>query len=143
MANATPHRTPNPRALKFVLDVTLADRIDAHRGDPSSDPFVSTVLATDGVESVFGVNDFVTVTRTPEADWDPIVCAVQEAAAAHLRGSGSAAAVDEVAEARRLLREAATRKPPAPIALGRPPRRLPGDTDEGRDGRSAGDTDDG
>ncbi len=122
MASATPHRTPNPRALKFVLDVNLPERIDAHHGERSGDPFVRAVLDVPGVESVFGVNDFVTVTRAPEADWDPIVCAVQDAAGAHLHGSGAPPAVDEVAEARRLLREAATRKPPAPVTLGRPPR---------------------
>lgn len=123
MARATPHRTPNPRALKFVLDVTLPARIDAHRGDGSADPFVAEVLAVDGVESVFGVNDFVTVTRAPEAGWDPIVCAVQDAAEAHLHASDAPPAVDEVAEARRLLREAATRRPPAPVSLG--PTRTP------------------
>jgi hypothetical protein len=42
------------------------------------------LFAAPGVASVFGVNDFVTVTRTPGADWDPIVTAVREAAAAHL-----------------------------------------------------------
>jgi hypothetical protein len=30
------------------------------------------------------VNDFVTVTRQPGADWAPIVAAVQAAAATHL-----------------------------------------------------------
>lgn len=119
MASATPHRTPNPRALKFVLDVTLTERIDAHRGDPSVDPFVREVLSVEGVESVFGVNDFVTVTRAAEADWDPIVCAVQDAAEAHLGAGNGPPAVDEVAEARRLLREAATRRPPAPVSLSR------------------------
>jgi len=33
---------------------------------------------------VFGVNDFVTVTRRPGAAWDPIVEGVQAAAAEHL-----------------------------------------------------------
>ena len=32
---------------------------------------------------MFGVNDFVTVTRQPGADWEPIIAAVH-AAAAHL-----------------------------------------------------------
>jgi hypothetical protein len=36
------------------------------------------------VASVFGVNDFVTVTRQPGADWGPITEAVQAAAAEHL-----------------------------------------------------------
>ena len=42
------------------------------------------VFAAGGVASIFGVNDFVTVTRSPGAEWDPIVAAVQEAAAEHL-----------------------------------------------------------
>jgi len=33
---------------------------------------------------VFGVNDFVTVTREADAEWDPIVAAVQAAAASLL-----------------------------------------------------------
>ena len=39
------------------------------------------VFAVDGVASVFGVNDFVTVTRRSGADWEPIISAVQSAAA--------------------------------------------------------------
>ena len=46
--------------------------------------FAEEVFAVDGVASVFGVNDFVTVTRQPGADWGPIVAAVQAAAEAHL-----------------------------------------------------------
>jgi hypothetical protein len=36
------------------------------------------------VASIFGVNDFVTITRSAGATWDPIVEAVQAAAAEHL-----------------------------------------------------------
>jgi hypothetical protein len=36
------------------------------------------------VANLFGVNDFVTVTRQPGADWDPIIAAVRAAAAEHL-----------------------------------------------------------
>jgi hypothetical protein len=42
------------------------------------------VFSAPGVVSLFGVNDFVTVTRSSEADWAPIIAAVQEAAAAYL-----------------------------------------------------------
>jgi hypothetical protein len=38
----------------------------------------------DGVASVFGVNDFVTVTRQPGADWEPIIAAVQTSAETYL-----------------------------------------------------------
>ena len=47
-------------------------------------PFAADVFAAGGVASVFGVNDFVTVTRQPGADWEPIIAAVHAAAEAHL-----------------------------------------------------------
>lgn len=47
-------------------------------------PFARHVFAAGGVASVFGVNDFVTVTRQPGAGWEPIVAAVHDAASAHL-----------------------------------------------------------
>jgi hypothetical protein len=47
-------------------------------------PFAADVFAAGGVASVFGVNDFVTVTRQPGADWAPIIAAVQAAAEVHL-----------------------------------------------------------
>jgi hypothetical protein len=84
MATAAPSPTPNPNALRFSLDVTLPATVSASAGDDAGDPFLGAVLAIDGVASVFGTADFVTVTRKPGADWDEIVPAVQEAAATHL-----------------------------------------------------------
>ncbi len=46
--------------------------------------FATAVFRIPGVAAVFGVNDFVTVTRTPGADWDTIVEGVKAAAAEHL-----------------------------------------------------------
>ena len=51
---------------------------------PFAAPFAAAVFAASGVASVFGVNDFVTVTRQTGADWEPIIAAVHAAAAAHL-----------------------------------------------------------
>jgi hypothetical protein len=79
------------------------------------------MLAVDGVASVFGVNDFVTITREPDADWDPIVCAVEDAAAEHLDAGAAAPATDEVAEARKLLRNAVAPPKPRPVQIGRRP----------------------
>ena len=95
--------------MKFTLDVTLPERILANRGDDVEDAFTAAVLATPGVASMFGVNDFVTITRVPGADWDPIVCAVEEAAAQHLPGGQASASAEAVERARALLREALTR----------------------------------
>jgi len=99
--------------MKFTLDVTLPARIDTTRGEGDETPFVRAVLAVDGVASVFGVNDFVTVMRDPDTDWNTIVCGVEAAAAAHLEDEpGDQPAEDEVALARKLLRDAVV--PPKP-----------------------------
>lgn len=85
MASATPSPTPNPNAMRFSLDVTLPGTVSASSAaDAGDDAFLAALLAIDGVASVFGTADFVTVTRTPGTDWEELVPAVQEAAAAHL-----------------------------------------------------------
>lgn len=85
MATIDPSTTPNPDAMKFTLDVRLPEMLNATRPeDAPGSTFVAAVLAVDGVASVFGVNDFVTVTREPGADWDTIIEAVRIAAATHL-----------------------------------------------------------
>jgi hypothetical protein len=85
MATATPSPTPNPDAMKYTLDVTLPDSFNIMSAESAGDsPFAAAVFAVGGVASVFGVNDFVTVTRQAGADWGPITEAVQAAAAEHL-----------------------------------------------------------
>lgn len=85
MATATPSATPNPNALRFGLDVKLPATITASSpNEAGGDPFLTALLAIDGVASVFATADFVTVTRSSGADWDAIVPAVQAAAAEHL-----------------------------------------------------------
>ncbi|HZQ28601.1 MAG TPA: NifU N-terminal domain-containing protein [Acidimicrobiales bacterium] len=85
MATAVPSPSPNPNALRFQLDVTLPDTLSFNSAaDAAGDAFATEVFAAPGVVAIFGVNDFVTVTRSPDAEWDPIVEAVQAAAAEHL-----------------------------------------------------------
>ncbi len=85
MATATPEPSPNPNALRFQLDTTLDETMQfASAAEAEDDEFATAVFAAGGVASIFGVNDFVTVTRSPGADWDPIVEAVQKAAEEHL-----------------------------------------------------------
>ncbi len=85
MATATPEPSPNPNALRFQLDTTLSETLSISSAAAAEDnEFAAEVFAAGGVASIFGVNDFVTVTRSPGADWDPIVEAVQKAAAEHL-----------------------------------------------------------
>jgi hypothetical protein len=71
--------------MKFTLDTKLEAMFNATNAAEAADiPFAAEVFAAGGVSTVFGVNDFVTVTRQPGAEWDPIVAAVHAAAEAHL-----------------------------------------------------------
>ena len=84
MASANPSPTPNPDALKFTLDITLGAMINVADAAAADTAFSRAVFAAPGVTNLFGVNDFVTVTRQPGADWEPIIAAVQAAASEHL-----------------------------------------------------------
>jgi hypothetical protein len=85
VATATPSSTPNPDATKFTLDTRLPEMFNVTDAQQAAAiPFAADVFAAGGVASVFGVNDFVTVTRQSGADWGPIIAAVQTAAGAHL-----------------------------------------------------------
>ena len=85
MATATPSPTPNPNAMKYDLDVRLPATMNLNNAEAAAgNPFAEAIFAVEGVQSVFGVNNFVTVTRKPGADWDTITAGVQKAAAEHL-----------------------------------------------------------
>ena len=85
MAAASPSTTPNPDAMKFMLDVTLPEMFNITSAEAAAgNAFAEDVFATGDVVAVFGVNDFVTVSRRPGADWEPLVEVVVAAAAAHL-----------------------------------------------------------
>jgi hypothetical protein len=85
MATASPSPTPNPDAMKFDLDVTLPETISFSTADEAAgNAFAAAVLGAGGVANVFGVNNFVTITREPGVDWDELVPRVVEAARDHL-----------------------------------------------------------
>ena len=85
MATATPSPTPNPNAMKYDLDVKLSGSLNLANAEAAAgNPFAEAVFAVEGVQSLFGVNNFVTITRKPGADWDIITAGVQKAAAEHL-----------------------------------------------------------
>jgi hypothetical protein len=84
MATAVVSSTPNPDALKFTLDVKLPAMLNLSSPGEASTPFEHQIMAVPGVANLFGVNDFVTVTRVPGTDWEPIIDAVHRAVKEHL-----------------------------------------------------------
>jgi hypothetical protein len=85
MATVTPSATPNPNAMKFTLDAPLAEMVNITRPeDAAGTPFAAALFGLDGVVAVFGTADFVTVSKSPDADWAPLVPAITDILAAHL-----------------------------------------------------------
>jgi hypothetical protein len=79
--------TPNPNAGKFVIGRATVpgggSRSLYSREQASGDPLAEPLFEIAGVASVFMVADFVTVTKSPDADWAtlvPEVCAALERA---------------------------------------------------------------
>lgn len=72
--------TPNPNAGKFTLDRKVvegkASKSFYGAAQAEADPIASALFRLGGVASVFMVDDFVTVTKTAEADWSELVPAV-------------------------------------------------------------------
>ena len=64
--------TPNPNAIKLTLNRTVATTGQTFRGDPTaiSVPWAKALLSVPGVIGVFGLNTFITVNKSPEAQWD-------------------------------------------------------------------------
>ena len=94
--------TPNPATLKFlpgrsVLESGTADFPNADAAGKS--PLASRIFAVDGVTGVFFGNDFVTVTKGGDVDWNHIKPAILGAIMEHfqsgqpvLEGEGAGAA---------------------------------------------------
>ncbi|MEM1073518.1 MAG: NifU family protein [Pseudomonadota bacterium] len=80
--------TPNPATLKFlpgqtVLDMGTADFPSRETADKS--PLAVRIFAVEGVTGVFFGNDFVTVTKSDEVDWDHIKPALLGAIMEHFQ----------------------------------------------------------
>lgn len=80
------HATPNPNALKFSVGQLLSSgpRTVATELDARGDPLAARLLAVPGVRRLFFLNDFVTVTRDPGAEWEPIINQVTAELQRHL-----------------------------------------------------------
>jgi NFU1 iron-sulfur cluster scaffold homolog, mitochondrial len=73
--------TPNPETLKFVADIILYANHSADFPDEQSaqaSPLASELFTFPFVKGVFVMNNFVTVTKTPEADWLEITPTLRE-----------------------------------------------------------------
>lgn len=70
--------TPNPNAFKFNVDVTLTKRPKnfADKANLNDDPIATKLFEVEGVESVFYLQDFITISKTDEAEWEHVMTEV-------------------------------------------------------------------
>jgi hypothetical protein len=71
-----PEPTPNPNAVRFALSSpVLGDRPRTFSRPEAAagTPWAEKLFAIPGVVSLFGLKDFLTVTKSPSAEWSSIV----------------------------------------------------------------------
>ena len=65
--------TPNPHAAKFTLNRAVATQGKTYRDAETADTeWAKQLLGIAGVTQVFAVNNFISISKTPEADWNAI-----------------------------------------------------------------------
>jgi hypothetical protein len=73
--------TPNPNAGKFIVNRKVVDGASSksfYNADDAVDhPLASALFELEGVASLFMVDDFITVTKAPEAEWAALIPEIQ------------------------------------------------------------------
>ncbi len=73
--------TPNPNAAKFVLDREIPcgrSRSYMSPEEARENPLAARLFAIEGVRALLFVENFITVTKTEEAEWDELVERIAE-----------------------------------------------------------------
>lgn len=73
--------TPNPNSLKFTTDKLIFEgeaSISVMPGDTSEHEIMNDLMNIHGVDNVFGYQNFITVTKLFDAEWDDINPKVME-----------------------------------------------------------------
>ena len=78
--------TPNPNAAKFVLDRVIAEhgRTWFDPAEAAGDPLARRLFDVAGVRALFMVENFITVTKEEDVQWEDIVDEVTRAIRAGL-----------------------------------------------------------
>jgi Fe-S cluster biogenesis protein NfuA len=68
--------TPNPDAVKFISQYTVKGEGKSNyreAADAAANPLAEKLFAVDGVKQLFFFDNYITVTRSPGADWEKLV----------------------------------------------------------------------
>lgn len=78
--------TPNPNAIKFTTDKLIfegTDSVSVMPGDTSDHEILNDLMQVEGVDNVFGYQNFITVNKQFDAQWDDVSPKVEEVFAKH------------------------------------------------------------
>lgn len=67
--------TPNPNALKFTTDRLIfqgTDSISVMPGETSEHEIMNDLMQLEGVDNVFGYQNFITVNKHFDVEWDDV-----------------------------------------------------------------------
>ena len=84
-----PEPTPNPNAMKFTLNRTVAEGRSQTYTSPEAaqaSPLAKALFEVGGVRGLFFLGNFITVTRQPGTDWASITRQVEERIRQHFGG---------------------------------------------------------
>ncbi|GAA0433205.1 NifU N-terminal domain-containing protein [Lentibacillus halophilus] len=76
-----PESTPNPNALKFTTDSLIFqgdNSISVMPGDTSEHAIMNDLMDVNGVDNVFGYQNFITVNKAFDVEWDELQPRVME-----------------------------------------------------------------
>jgi len=65
--------TPNPNAVKVSTQQILFEgprSTSLNAGDATDHPLAKALLSIEGVDNIFGIKDFVTVSKRADMQWD-------------------------------------------------------------------------
>ncbi|MBU8908355.1 NifU N-terminal domain-containing protein [Desertibacillus haloalkaliphilus] len=74
--------TPNPNAMKITANQMIFEgsgSTSVKKGDDTHHPLAQKLIAIDGVDNIFGFQDFVTVNKTADVEWDNLLPLIQKA----------------------------------------------------------------
>lgn len=78
--------TPNPNALKFTTDKLIfqgTNSISVMPGDTSEHEILNDLMKLEGVDNVFGYQNFITVNKQFDIEWDALSPKVTETITKH------------------------------------------------------------
>jgi hypothetical protein len=74
--------TPNPNSIKISTNETIFEgprSTSLKSGDVTDHPLARALLSIEGIDNIFGIKDFVTISKKANTSWDAILPKVEEA----------------------------------------------------------------